>query len=353
MPTRFFFEPSEFALPSLGELKGRWRFIPDPPIREMIAAEHQYLHFQEFLLRHLMFQTPRGHAGQFGLSARAGAVKAALLLYGSIIEAALQSHAHARGYVKPGKRLMFGQVLSAWEKAGIEEFSDVWSDIRLIKDRRNTIHLSAAAADRAAHHRAVLEQEHDLLSAGRRVLDRLELLGSPGADRPRTPAAEAISAEPSAGPALPPAADTSLEADEAWFDPAELEAWLNENVYSANPAEYRQVLLRWIDAAPRLDTAGWNRLHPRVELDRRAVERELREREAEEEYRDHLAMAEAMDRMPDFEEDPETSPEDEAEIDAFYSGGDAPEESDEDNPNWYELPEPDDYDGYEGYDDDE
>ncbi|HET7230928.1 MAG TPA: hypothetical protein VFJ16_13040 [Longimicrobium sp.] len=356
MATRFFFEPAHFALPSLSELKARWRFIPDLPIRDMIAAEHQYLHFQEeFLLRHLKYETPRGWVGQFGLSARAGAVKAAVLLYGSIIEAALQSHAHARGYAKPGKRLMFGEVLKAWEKAGAgaRELAEIWDDIQLIKDRRNTIHLAKAAADSDAHHWAVLQREEELLSAGRKVLTCLQRLNSSAVNAapgvPPSPVPSVIT--PVATPLAPPST-TPQSAPEVRDEPAVLEAWLNDNVDIAAPATFREMLLRWIAVAPTLDPAEWDRLHPAVARARNQIEVEAQEREGEERSQAYMVMYESPSYTQDQGDD-DGSDWDAAETDAlFYGGGNAPEESDEDNPNWYDLPEPDDEYYDDGDDDD-
>jgi hypothetical protein len=392
MATRYFFEPAEFALPSLAVLKGRWRFVPDADVRSAIAAEHQYLHFQEFLLNRLRYRTSRGAVGAFGLSARAGAVKAAILLYGSIIEAALRSHAETRGYVQQGKRMMFGQVLPVWKEKAGGELDDVWADIHLIHRRRNTVHLHQAAADEDAQFKALLTREHEILSAGRRALARLQTVQSeprpyvapakvqtaPAKGKGAAARAARTRADPAAPPAAgdtPPSAPPTAEpppspraaervapaqpaapeapADAAYVPAEALEQWLNENVYSADPGEYAAVLMAWVERVPYLDTAGWNRLHPRVELDRRRLESELWEREAEQRYQEYLRQVEELARNPEALqalEEQELSWEDELATERFSDpDAFAAEEEDEDNPDWYSLDEEgdDDY-GDEG-----
>lgn len=72
----------------------------------MIAREEQYLLFHRFVLDHAKFTKAgkldsKPYVYSLGLSVRAGAIKAAILVYASIAEAALRAHAEKRGYKLP------------------------------------------------------------------------------------------------------------------------------------------------------------------------------------------------------------------------------------------------------------
>ncbi|MDD5366307.1 MAG: hypothetical protein PHR30_13290 [Gallionellaceae bacterium] len=103
MAADFFFQTPTFEIQPLKPVAVfRWQRLKNPAVQYAIAAEEQYLHFHLHMLNNLR-HTEAGklanppYAYELGLSVRAGAVKAAILVAASIIEAALRTHAELRG----------------------------------------------------------------------------------------------------------------------------------------------------------------------------------------------------------------------------------------------------------------
>lgn len=190
MAVDFFFNPPTHSLPSLMALRlFRWGDIPHSDVAEVIAREEQYLSFHRFVLDHAK-HTKAGCVGSppyehaIGLSVRAGAVKAALLVAASIAEGALRSHAEKRGYrlnSNPNKRT-FGNVLNAWKTSRGRPKRDVrhiWTELQNLRDTRNNVHLFKAASDPSADFEQVLKDEAALLSGALKVVDEMATLKSP------------------------------------------------------------------------------------------------------------------------------------------------------------------------------
>lgn len=181
MATDFFFDKPTFSIPPLKPLAAfKWQRIPDEDIRYSIAAEEQYLLFHLYMLDNLR-HTSSGqilappYVGRLGLSVRAGAVKAAVLLAASIVEAALRAIAEKRGYPlnpDPRKRT-FGNVIRAWEEDGMPraDVAQIWPDVKAMHGVRNFVHLHEAAKDFDAAWEAILESEESLLSGAMRAID--------------------------------------------------------------------------------------------------------------------------------------------------------------------------------------
>ena len=183
--TQYYFNPDSCQIPRLKDLDAQWQSIPDSKIKSMIVVENQYLEFQLFLLASLCFiwnngtSTVRGYVDH---SLRAGAVKAGILLYASIVEAALRAHVEKRGYPLPAneRHRTFGKVLESWEASGTKELNGAWADIKQIQEHRNTIHLYKAAADpNTDDFRDILARETNLLEAGSRAMKAVQQLKSP------------------------------------------------------------------------------------------------------------------------------------------------------------------------------
>jgi hypothetical protein len=140
-----------------------------------LAAEEQYLTFHLYMLENLRFtaagklnEVPLPYSYPLGLSVRAGAIKAAVLLAASIIEAVLRAHAERRGYKKLNgdpKRRTFGNVIHAWEHEGNphEDVMAIWPTVLALHDARNSVHLYKAAAEEEAGWQVILNKEDDLL----------------------------------------------------------------------------------------------------------------------------------------------------------------------------------------------
>lgn len=190
MAVDFYFNPATFSIPALGPLRDfRWNNIPHPDVAEVIAREEQYLCFHRFVLKNVK-HTRAGRLAAppyeygLGLSVRAGAIKAALLVSASIAEAALRSHGERRGYrlhSDPHRRT-FGNVLNAWRTSRRRPKRDVrhiWSELQNLRDTRNNVHLFKAAGDPTTDFENVLADERRLIGGALTVVDELALLVSP------------------------------------------------------------------------------------------------------------------------------------------------------------------------------
>lgn len=181
--TDFYLDPQSFSIPGLRDIDKEWSNIPDTRIKSMIVVESQYLAFHKYLLDSLCFQWRDSNGkvivGKLDHSVRAGAIKAAVLVSASIVEAALRAHAEQRKYDLPKneRHRTFGALVEAWEKSGARDFAAVWDDVKTLKDHRNTIHLYKAA-DEKMDFREVLAAEEGLLGSGNRAIDAMKKLTS-------------------------------------------------------------------------------------------------------------------------------------------------------------------------------
>ncbi len=186
MAVDFFFDPPTCNLPSLGVLRDFfWEHMPSE-VADVLSQEYQYLKFHSHMLDSVHF-TAEGKVGEkpwkkpLGLSVRAGAIKAALLVAASISEAVLRVVAEARGYPLPAnpRHRTFGKVIEAWESVNGNTGADVahlWDTVKELKDVRNNVHLFKAAGDAAANFQAILGQENDLLPRVIKAVDELAKL---------------------------------------------------------------------------------------------------------------------------------------------------------------------------------
>ncbi len=187
MSVDFYFNPHTHSIPSRAGLKAQWKKIPNADVLEAIATEAQYLNFHLFILKSAKHTradclTSKPYEYKLGLSVRAGAIKAALLLCASIAEAALRAHAEKRGYklAKDPKKRMFGNVLNAWKSQGRPrpDVASIWDELIRLKDVRNNVHLFKAAFDPDSNFRHVLKEERALISELTTVLNHLKGLES-------------------------------------------------------------------------------------------------------------------------------------------------------------------------------
>lgn len=186
MAADFFFSNPTFQIQPLMPLaKFKWRHLRNEEVQYAIAAEEQYLGFHLYMLNNLR-HTREAHLHdppyvyELGLSVRAGAVKAAVLIAGSIIEAALRALAEARGYrlhVDPRRRT-FGNVIRAWEVAGTPraDVAEIWPSVKAIYEVRNFVHLHKAAEDADAGWNIVLQSEQVLLQGALGAIEHIALL---------------------------------------------------------------------------------------------------------------------------------------------------------------------------------
>lgn len=188
MAVDFLLDPATFAIPTMGTLRQAWQHIPNDRIRDAIAQEHQYLQFHQYLLESLRY-TKCGHAAdppyknQVNYTVRAGAIKAAILLAGSIAEAALRAHAEKRGYSLHNnlRKRTFGNVLAAWKSGGNprSDVNAIWPDLETLQDTRNNIHLFKAANDAKAKYSQVLADEAVFFGKVATIMNALQQLQSP------------------------------------------------------------------------------------------------------------------------------------------------------------------------------
>ena len=105
---------------------------------------------------------------ELGLSVRAGAIKAAVLIAASIIEAALRALAELRGYPlkKDPRRRTFGTIIQAWEDQGAPrpEVASIWTVVRALHETRNFVHLHNVAQSDNAAWEQILVNEQSLLN---------------------------------------------------------------------------------------------------------------------------------------------------------------------------------------------
>ncbi|MBA4381401.1 MAG: hypothetical protein C0406_02445 [Sideroxydans sp.] len=181
MAADFFFQTPTFAIQSLKPVAVfKWQRLKNPEVQYAIAAEEQYLHFHLYMLNNLR-HTEAGKLAQppyvyeLGLSVRAGAVKAAILIAASIVEAALRALAELRGYPlnKDPRRRTFGNVIAAWEYAGTPrpDVAAIWPNVKAMHEVRNFVHLHKVASDADAAWESVLKEERLLLDGALTAID--------------------------------------------------------------------------------------------------------------------------------------------------------------------------------------
>ena len=173
MAADFFFADPTFQIPAMLPLAAfKWQHLGNAEVQNAIAAEEQYLAFHIYMLGNLRHTRAgqvhlRPYSHEIGLSVRAGAIKAAILLAASIAEAALRTLAEFRGYrlnENPARRT-FGNVIKAWEVNGVPlaDVAPIWEHIKAMHTTRNFVHLHVAAGAEDADWGRVLERENELL----------------------------------------------------------------------------------------------------------------------------------------------------------------------------------------------
>ena len=186
MAADFFFAQPTCEIPPLKPTAvSRWRHLKAPDVQYAIAAEEQYLSFHLHMLSSLR-HTKAGqlanppYALELGLSVRAGAVKAAVLVAASILEAALRALAEARGYAlnKEPRRRTFGNVIRAWEidDSPRLEVAAIWPDVRAVHEVRNLVHLHKAAGEAESAWTKVLASEEALLAGAKNAIDHVSMI---------------------------------------------------------------------------------------------------------------------------------------------------------------------------------
>ena len=188
MARDFHYFPRTFDIPTLPILRTQWENIPYQRFRQAIATEHQYLQFHLFMANSTRHTAIGGTADdetfQLFLSVRAGAIKAALLICGSIVEAALLAHALKRRYqhlAKDSKKRMFGNIIHAWknDRNGSTEISPFLSSVEELCDIRNHIHLEKIASSEDAFYDSLLTKEQSLLIESLRIIEWLKNISTP------------------------------------------------------------------------------------------------------------------------------------------------------------------------------
>ncbi|WP_229007831.1 hypothetical protein [Methylophilus sp. Leaf408] len=187
MAADFFFINPTFTIQSLKPVAVfKWQRLGNPEVQYAIAAEEQYLNFHLFMLNNIrhtqasqISQPP--YVYELGLSVRAGAVKAAVLIAASIVEAALRALAEARGYPlnENPLRRTFGNVIRAWEvnKAPRNEVAAIWANVKAMHEVRNFVHLHKAAHDLEAEWGKVLQSEEALLQGALNAIEHVAHIG--------------------------------------------------------------------------------------------------------------------------------------------------------------------------------
>lgn len=183
MAADFFFQNPTFEISQLKPVAAfKWQHLKNPDVQYAIAAEEQYLLFHIHLLNNLrhtkvgfVHQPP--YAYELGLSVRAGAVKAAVLVAASIIEAALRTLAELRGYPlkEDPRRRTFGNVINSWEENGIprKDVTDIWAAVKAIHEVRNYVHLHKAAQENETVWEYVLKSEQTLLDGALNAINHV------------------------------------------------------------------------------------------------------------------------------------------------------------------------------------
>lgn len=181
MAADFFFQNPTFDIQPLKPVAiSKWKRLKSPEVQYAIAAEEQYLNFHLYMLSNLRHTqagciTHPPYMYELGLSVRAGAVKAAVLVAASIVEAALRSLAEIRSYPlnKDLKRRTFGNVIHAWEDNGTPrpEVAAIWPSVKALHETRNFVHLHKAATDADAAWANVLKDEQTLLNSALSAID--------------------------------------------------------------------------------------------------------------------------------------------------------------------------------------
>lgn len=188
MAADFFFVNPTFTIQSLKPVAVfKWQRIGDQEVQYAIAVEEQYLNFHLYMLNNVrhtkagqLAQPP--YVAELGLSVRAGAVKAAVLIAASILEAALRALAEARGYPlnTDPRRRTFGNVIRAWEQDGAPraEVAAIWQDVKAMHEVRNFVHLHKAAHDSDAEWGKVLQSEQALLQGALNAIEHVAQIGA-------------------------------------------------------------------------------------------------------------------------------------------------------------------------------
>ena len=91
------FKNSEIKIPIRSNLDDQWQNLNDLVVRYYITTEEQHLSLLLHLLENLLVTNEFAQTSYLSLTARAGLIKATILIFGSIFEAALRVIGEQRG----------------------------------------------------------------------------------------------------------------------------------------------------------------------------------------------------------------------------------------------------------------
>ena len=183
MSRAFSFDPPIFDVPPIVKFIFTWANVPDNAACNAIAVEQQYLEFHKYMLDAIRHEDPNSpaHGMPLGLSVRAGMVKAAVLLYASIAEAALRAHAEKRGIkLHPAKnRRTLGSIIYSWkdDPAQFSAIQPIWDDLVALLESRNMVHIFKSIQANQDF-RDIIQNEEALLDRGDKVLRFLQKMSS-------------------------------------------------------------------------------------------------------------------------------------------------------------------------------
>lgn len=182
MSRDFHYNPCTFDIPTFSNLRSQWKNIPFLRLQKVIIIEHQYLYFHLFMINNTQHThvgtTPDVNTWGLGSGVRAGALKAALLMYASIVEGVLLAHALKRKYklAKNPKKRTFGNILQAWKNDvnGKIELDAILTQLESLSNIRNHIHLEKISSSEEDFFASILDQENKLLDDCERVIKLLQ-----------------------------------------------------------------------------------------------------------------------------------------------------------------------------------
>jgi hypothetical protein len=178
---RFTLANPDFEIPSIHHLEWEWAGAAHTALARQLGFQVQFAEFFKYLLSNLQ-SVPADHPdwrpSPLSLSVRAGAVRTYVLLAVSIAEAALAALGEERNLGRRRGELFertYGGLLKAWEDSGEPrpEIRSIWTDLLLLKNVRNYVHLPNAASTEQAHWQEILSQEHEILRASDSVIEHL------------------------------------------------------------------------------------------------------------------------------------------------------------------------------------
>jgi hypothetical protein len=183
-----FFIPDDLCkheIPSLADLRNKWKKIPLEGYRELICIEEQYFSFLCYIQSSIRYASFKNDNGEWATQdemwgpPKAGMLFQEVVSTAKILETSLLSHGLERNIIKKSEELTLGSILKRWRDKKQPEFNKKFDKLASdFLDARNKLPPDKLHKIGPKFYDNLIEDENLILSNRTELIDLLKKLSS-------------------------------------------------------------------------------------------------------------------------------------------------------------------------------